>query len=200
MSRREVAAILVLLIIVLALAHLWPSPAASDVPVVSGVVPAGEFVPVKGGLNADRVHPGTATPGAIGRQACRLGADAGCSLSARPASRTPSPTLPTAASVSPSARPSVAPVRAEVPTASTTGTASWFASPIGVSAAGPALRAAIGPGWRGTVVTVAADGFSVRTQLGDWCACSRRAIDLDAPVFAALAPLSQGLVEVTISW
>jgi len=83
---------------------------------------------------------------------------------------------------------------------SVTGIASWFASPIGVSAAGPALRAAIGASWRGRQVSVCAGQRCVSTILGDWCACPRRAIDLNAPVFAALAPLSQGLTEVTISW
>jgi hypothetical protein len=35
--------------------------------------------------------------------------------------------------------------------------------------------------------------------LGDWCQCyGTRLIDLDAADFARLAPLSQGLVEVTI--
>jgi hypothetical protein len=84
---------------------------------------------------------------------------------------------------------------------SMTGLASWFASPANVSAAGPALRAALGSGWRGTVVTVTANGVSVRTQLGDWCQClGTRLIDLDDDAFARLAPLSQGLQEVTISW
>jgi hypothetical protein len=81
-----------------------------------------------------------------------------------------------------------------------TGIASWFASPIGVSAAGPALRAALGAGWRGTRVTVCGPVGCAATILGDWCACPGRAIDLDVPIFAALAPLSQGLVEVTIEW
>jgi hypothetical protein len=49
-------------------------------------------------------------------------------------------------------------------------------------------------------VTVCGPAGCALTVLGDWCACPRRAIDLDAPVFAALAPLSQGLMEVTIEW
>ena len=78
------------------------------------------------------------------------------------------------------------------------GVASWFDSPSGVSAAGPALREGLGPGWRGTVITVSANGRTVTTQLGDWCACPKRLIDLHAPVFAALAPLSKGLLRVEV--
>lgn len=77
------------------------------------------------------------------------------------------------------------------------GIASWFDSPGGVSAAGPVLRRELGPGWRGTVVTVCAD-TCIETVLGDWCACPKRLIDLHAPIFAALAPLSKGLLRVEV--
>ena len=81
------------------------------------------------------------------------------------------------------------------------GTATWFRSPSGVSAAGPALRAALGPGWRGTRVKVCHGGRCLWTVLGDWCLCrDDRVIDLHAPLFARLAPLSRGVLEVTVKW
>jgi len=118
--------------------------------------------------------------------------------------------LPTAR-VAPRQRPEVVPTPmlglrlgrqvGDVGTAQVAGLASWYAYFPGQAAAGPALRAALGSGWRGTVVTVTANGVSVRTQLGDWCQCyGSRLIDLDRSDFARLAPLSQGLQEVTISW
>lgn len=83
------------------------------------------------------------------------------------------------------------------------GVATWFHSPAGVSAAGPALRAALGPDWRGERVTVCAGARCVDVVLGDWCACGDRpsgptVIDLHAPDFAALAPLSRGVVPVEV--
>jgi hypothetical protein len=75
------------------------------------------------------------------------------------------------------------------------------ASPIGVSAAGPALRAALGGSWRGVRVTVCAVGRCAVTVLGDFCQCyGSRAIDLDRAIFAAIAPLSQGIVKVSVTW
>jgi hypothetical protein len=85
-----------------------------------------------------------------------------------------------------------------------TGIASWFASPIGVSAAGPALRAAIGAGWRGTRVRVTGPAGSAVTILSDWCQCylgtaSERIVDLNAPVFGAVCgDLSRGVCRVTV--
>jgi hypothetical protein len=78
------------------------------------------------------------------------------------------------------------------------GVATWFNSPAGVSAAGPDLRAALGPGWRGTHVQVCHDERCVVTILGDTMAADRL-IDLDAPLFARLAPLSAGLLAVTLT-
>ena len=84
------------------------------------------------------------------------------------------------------------------------GVATYFKSPSGVSAAGPALRAALGPGWRGQSVRVCAGVRCVVTVLGDWCACGPRpggptVIDLDDNVFAMLAPLSRGVLRVTVA-
>jgi hypothetical protein len=83
------------------------------------------------------------------------------------------------------------------------GIATWFASPQNVSAAGPALRRALGPGWRGSHVRVCSGGRCAVTTLGDACWCPDRrgvpvVIDLDDDVFARLAPLSRGVIAVTI--
>jgi hypothetical protein len=78
------------------------------------------------------------------------------------------------------------------------GVATWFRSPQGVSAAGPALRGALGPGWRGTSVLVCHDERCVVTVLGDFMRADRL-IDLDAPLFARLAPLSTGVLAVTLT-
>jgi hypothetical protein len=80
-----------------------------------------------------------------------------------------------------------------------------IASPIGVSAAGPALRAAIGAGWRGRQVSVCAGQRCVSTILGDWCLCGDRngvptVIDLDVAAFRQLAPLSIGVIAVEVTW
>lgn len=85
------------------------------------------------------------------------------------------------------------------------GRASWFAAPSGTAAAGPALRRALGPDWRGSRVTVCASGTCVRVRLVDWCQClkgqaSERVIDLSAGAFRQLAPLSRGIVRVEVSW
>ena len=80
------------------------------------------------------------------------------------------------------------------------GTATWFAAPRGTAAAGPALRAFLGPHWRGKTVTVCSGGRCVRALLSDWCACGHgRVIDLDRRLFAALAAPSRGVLRVTVS-
>ena len=78
------------------------------------------------------------------------------------------------------------------------GVGSWFRSPIGVSAAGPALRAALGPGWRGTVVTVKGPAGEADTVLSDWMRRDRL-IDLDDDVFVAVCgALSRGVCHVIV--
>jgi hypothetical protein len=69
-------------------------------------------------------------------------------------------------------------------------------------AAGPALRRAIGPGWRGTAVRVTWRGRSAWLWLIDWCLCRNgRVVDAYADVFARLAPLSRGVLGgVKVSW
>jgi hypothetical protein len=78
------------------------------------------------------------------------------------------------------------------------GVASWFRSPAGVSAAGPALRAAM-PGWRGQIVVVTGPAGRATTVLGDAMRADKL-VDLHAPVFAAVCgPLSRGICTVTLT-
>ena len=88
----------------------------------------------------------------------------------------------------------------------THGTATWYCGsrctrgyPGGLyAAAGSELR--VGD-WRGRRVTVtASNGRSVVVTLVDWCACKgERIIDLYGDAFARLAPLSRGVLRVTVS-
>ena len=81
------------------------------------------------------------------------------------------------------------------------GVASWFDAAPTLAAAGPALRKALGPDWRGTWVRVCA-GSCVRVQLLDWCLCrvgdSERLIDLSRSAFGRLADPSRGLIMVEV--
>jgi hypothetical protein len=106
-----------------------------------------------------------------------------------PGGITPSPAV-TGSSPEPTRKPRTATILR--------GIATWFNSPAGVSAAGPDLRAALGPGWRGTRVRVCAERC-VTTVLGDFMRADRL-IDLHAPLFARLAPLSRGVLRVSLSW
>ena len=93
----------------------------------------------------------------------------------------------------------VATLRAQVspPYSTISGVSSWYRYVPGGAAAGPRLRSALGPDWRGSVVLV--DGIPV--TLSDWCGCpGGRVIDLDSRTFSQIAPLSKGLQEVTIRW
>lgn len=81
------------------------------------------------------------------------------------------------------------------------GVATWYAYVPGGAAAGPALRAALGPLWRGRTVSVCAGSACVVVKLSDWCQCyGTRVVDLDAASFAQLAPLSRGVLTVTVQW
>ena len=85
------------------------------------------------------------------------------------------------------------------------GYATWYSVGPGLyAAAGPALR--VGD-WRGRMVEVCANGTHacLRLRLVDHCACGDRrgtatVLDLSADAFSMLAPLSRGLVEVTVTW
>lgn len=116
------------------------------------------------------------------------------------APRAPPPPAPTASSTSDAAwsAPAAA-VQATERRAAVVGVASWYATgPANVAAAGPALRRSLGPHWRGTLVLVEANGRQVVVRLGDWCACRTRIIDLPASAFARLAPLSVGVIRVSV--
>ena len=82
------------------------------------------------------------------------------------------------------------------------GVAVWYDYVPGHAAAGPLLRRALGPTWRGTVVRVCHGDRCTRAVLSDWCACSggRRLVDLDVRTFARLADPSVGVIRVTVSW
>jgi rare lipoprotein A (peptidoglycan hydrolase) len=54
-------------------------------------------------------------------------------------------------------------------------------------------------------VLVRAGSRSVRVRLSDWCQCyfrtsRERVIDLSPAAFERLAPLSKGLVKVSVTW
>jgi len=110
--------------------------------------------------------------------------------------------------------PSVSPVAVVKPTSANTvpingkavrGKATYYCCTTGyapgamVAAAGSELR--IGK-WRGRVVTVSYQGRSIQVKLVDWCGCKgSRIIDLQPEAFAALAPLSRGvLTGIKVTW
>ena len=87
------------------------------------------------------------------------------------------------------------------------GYATWYATGPSClcAAAGPTLRHG---DWRGSMVTVCAanePGHCVQARISDACWCIPRhdkptLLDLSDEAFAALAPLSRGIVEVTVTW
>ena len=96
-------------------------------------------------------------------------------------------------------RPNVAAGVTE-PRARITGTASWFAYIPGGAAAGPALRSALGPGWRGMSVAVLGPAGWVRVVLSDWMRADKL-IDLASADFPSVCgPLSRGICEVEVTW
>lgn len=140
------------------------------------------------------------------------------SPSATAAAREPGPELLPSPSPSPTIgtrpAPTVKPRTASPPrpTRRVSGTATWYCSasspctrgyPAGTMAAAAGAELRVG-NWRGRIVTVTAPstGRSVRVRLVDTCACGgARVIDLYAAAFRALgAPLSRGVLEVTVRW
>jgi hypothetical protein len=83
-----------------------------------------------------------------------------------------------------------------------TGRATWYRAPLGRFAAGPLLRRALGPSWRGRYVQVCSGDRCVTGRLLDWCACTtgRRLVDLPAGDFARLGRLSAGVLPVVVTW
>lgn len=95
--------------------------------------------------------------------------------------------------------PLAAPVSTRIGTVLLGGRASWYGARGNIAAAGPALRDFLGPHWRGTLVRVTA-GRSVVVRLTDWCRCPHgRLIDLSDDAFRQLAPLSVGVLGVSIA-
>ncbi len=83
------------------------------------------------------------------------------------------------------------------------GFATWYTTPGLTAAAGPVLRDVLGPDWRGQWVEVESGSRSVTVRISDWCACRNRhglptLIDLSDAAFRELAPLSAGVVRVSI--
>ena len=82
------------------------------------------------------------------------------------------------------------------------GVASWYRYIPGHAAAGPVLRRALGPAWRGKVVTVCrrtrTSAVCARVKLSDSMARKDRLIDLDLGTFALFAPPSRGIVYVEV--
>jgi hypothetical protein len=105
--------------------------------------------------------------------------------------------LPSGQVTGPTAEPRDERVTAGVPLQ---GWATYFDAKSGTAAAGPLLRSG---DWRGRVVTVCAGSRCLVTALTDVCACGPRhgkptLLDLAKSDFARLAPLSQGVVWVTV--
>lgn len=124
-----------------------------------------------------------------------LAAPHGASAGSEPAGDAPS--SPAVANVATSGGPSG--LTASMP-ASISGPATWYDAPsIHDAAAGPRLRKALGRDWRGSLMQVCGKSSCITVILSDWCACGHgRVIDLDDRAFARLAPLSQGIVRVSI--
>lgn len=79
------------------------------------------------------------------------------------------------------------------------GISSWYRWHPGQAAAGPELRSALGPHWRGSRVLVCSAHTCISVRLTDWCQCyGTRLIDLDKSDFARLAAPSRGLLQVTV--
>ena len=79
------------------------------------------------------------------------------------------------------------------------GKATWYRWRYGQAAAGPALRKALGKGWRGERVKVCVAKSCVVVKLTDWCACgSGRVVDLDRRMFALLGNPSRGVLLVHV--
>jgi hypothetical protein len=165
---RRAAAALLLLLAVLLVLAVIAPPAHSDQSVAATAVPASEFIPIEPAV----------TP-----------APSVHSASITPASATPVPSLAPV--------PRLPAVRV-LDVASVTGQASWYRYVPGGAAAGPRLRSALGPGWRGSVVRVCS-GACVVVTLSDFMRADRL-IDLDVRSWAAICgDPSGGLCRVEVT-
>lgn len=83
------------------------------------------------------------------------------------------------------------------------GRASWHATGRDglYAAACRPLRRAMGKGnWRGRRVLVANGRRAVEVVLNDWCGSRDKTIDLSDEAFRFFAPLSRGVIRVTVGW
>jgi len=92
----------------------------------------------------------------------------------------------------------------QAPRTALEGAASWYGVQGRVGAADRRLQRFLGPRWRGqSVVVCRTDATSqacVRVRLITSCGCpGRRLIDLSPSAFAVLAPLSVGVVSVSVA-
>ena len=79
------------------------------------------------------------------------------------------------------------------------GPATWYPASGNVAAAGPSLRRWLGSHWRSTTLRICTS-TCVIVIASDWCACPHgRLIDLSDDAFRQLAPLSAGVIRVTIT-
>lgn len=117
---------------------------------------------------------------------------------------TPAPATP-----SPTADPGARRSSRSTPRPILSGYATWYATGPGClcAAAGPLVRQSLGAGWRGASVTVCGIHGDVceRVTLVDFCACGPRhgeptLLDLSDEAFVLLAPLSVGVIAVTVRW
>lgn len=123
------------------------------------------------------------------------GQPSGTAAMTDPALPLPTPAAVPSGTQAPPATPAVSPVGLG---RSVSGIASWYRYHRGQAAAGPALRRFLGPGWRGEIVKVCRGTVCLRLMLTDWMRADRL-IDLDPRDFAVFAPVSRGLVRVTVS-
>lgn len=79
------------------------------------------------------------------------------------------------------------------------GIATWYRYRPGEAAAGPRLRAMLGPSWRGTRVRVCTPSRCLSVVLTDFMRADRL-VDLNRDDFQKLAPLSRGVLTVEVSW
>ena len=176
----------------------YPTPAVPQLRTIAGTGLKGDEGTGKPSGNPSQGRPdGThRTPGSASTFRTLSPAPSPAPATLAPSARA----VPRLASVRSHASATVEAASGSAPAAATvTGTASWFRSPAGVSAAGPGLRAALGEGWRGTRVTVTGPAGSAVVTLGDWMRRDRL-IDLDAPVFVRVCgALALGICRVTVT-
>jgi len=92
-----------------------------------------------------------------------------------------------------------------LPSSGLPGHATWYGTGpgSGTAAAGPALRAALGPHWRAQRVRVCRVATPVRcvvVRLRDWCSCRvpGRLVDLAVADFSRLRALRMGTVRIRV--